>query len=383
MEKKVGFLVNVAYYGIICAIVILFFKYGMKYVLPFVLAFAINYLFKKPIILLSEKTKLSRKGSALIVLTLAVVILLLLVILLGVKLVTSLKDVIMAVPGVYTRSVEPYIQKILQWYEVTDFIDILGPTVGAILESTAEAILTSLGSLVTNSSVRIVQWLTNVLSSFPSFLMTLLMTVISVYFIAFDYDRVLLFIKRQFSEKQMFFLEHIKENFINTVVKYLASYSLIMLITMGEMTVLMLAASVPRPVTVAFLIALFDFMPIVGISTILIPWILIDIVSGNYVQAIILAIGYVIMTVVRNIIEPKIVGEQVGIHPLLTLILMFVGLRVNGLVTMLAFPVAAVILVQLQKADIIHFYKEEPDSEPDTLQAEERISAERSDTTQS
>ena len=359
MDKKVSFLVNVAYYGIICAIVILFFKYGMNYVLPFVLAFAINYVFKKPIILLSEKTKLSRKGSALIVLTLAVVLLLVLVVLLGVKLVTSLKDVIMAVPGVYTRSVEPYIQRLLQWYERTDFIDILGPTVGAILESTAEAILTSLGSLVTNSSVRIVQWLTNVLSSFPSFLMTFLMTVISVYFIAFDYDRVLLFIKRQFSEKQLYFIQHVKTNFLNTVVKYLASYSLIMLITMGEMAVLMLAASVPRPFTVAFLIALFDFMPIVGISTILIPWIAIDIVSGNYVQAIILAVGYVVMTIVRNIIEPKIVGEQVGIHPLLTLILMFVGLKLDGLVGMLALPVSAVVLVQLQKADIIHFYKEE------------------------
>ncbi len=361
-KKKINFLVNVAYYGIICAIVILFFKWGLKYVLPFVLAFVINYIFKGPIILFSEKTKINRKHSALIVLTLAVIALLVIVVLCGVKVVTSLRDVIMAVPGIYTRSVEPYIQKALQWYEGTNFIEILGPTVGSILETTANSILTSLGSLVTNSSVKIVQWLTNVVSSFPSFLMTFLMTVISVYFIAFDYDNVMLFIKRQLSERQLFFLEHIKSNFFNTIVKYLASYSLIMLITLAEMSVLMLAASVQRPFTVAFLIAIFDFMPIVGVSTILIPWILIDAFSGNYIQAIILFIGYVIINIVRNIIEPKIVGEQVGIHPLLTLILMFVGLRTQGLIGMLALPVTAVVLVQLQKADIIHFYNEDRES---------------------
>ena len=358
-KKKINFLVNVAYYGIICAIIALFLKFGLPYVLPFVLAFFINYIFKSPIILLSQKTGMKRKTSALIVLTLAVVILLVIVVFCGVKIVISLRDVITAIPGIYNKSVEPYIEKALQWYEGTNFIDILGPTAGSIIESTADAILSSLGSLVTNSSVKIVQWLTNVVSSFPSFLMTLLMTIISVYFIAFDYDNVMLFIKRQLSERQLFFIEHIKNNFFNTVVKYLASYSLIMLITLVEMSVLMLVASVPRPLTIALLIALFDFMPIVGISTILIPWMLIDIVSGNYIQAIILFIGYVVMTVVRNIIEPKIVGDQVGIHPLLTLILMFVGLRTTGLIGMLALPVAAVVLVQLQKADIIHFYKED------------------------
>jgi len=358
VTKKLKFLTNIAYYGIICAIAILFLKYGLHYVLPFILALVINYVMKTPIIKFSEKTKLSRKTSAMIVLTLAVIVLLVLLVLAGVKLVTSFKDIILAVPGIYTRSVEPYLQKLLQWYEGADYIEMLGPTIGSMLETTANSILSSLGSMVTNSSVRIVQWITNIVSSFPSLLMTFLMTVIAIYFIAFDYDRVMLFLKKQLSERQLFFLGHVKTNFFNTVIKYLGSYSLIMLITMLEMSVLMLVASVPRAITVAILIALFDFMPIVGISTILIPWIVIDAISGNYKQAIILFIGYIAITVVRNIIEPKIVGEQVGIHPVLTLVLMFVGLRAAGLIGMLMLPVTAVILVQLQKADIIHFYKE-------------------------
>ncbi len=358
MDKKVGFLVNVAYYGIIAAIIFLFLKYGLKFVLPFVLAFAINYLFKKPIELFSDKTGLSRKYSAVIVLVLAVALLVLIIVLCGVKLVTGLKDVVTTIPGVYTRSVEPYIQMALQWYERTDFIDILGPTAGSILESTADSILTTLGSLVTNTSLKIVQWLTNVITSFPSFLMNLLMTVIAVFFIAFDYERIVKFIRGQLNRRQLFFIEHIKNNFVNTVGKYLASYLLIMLIIMVEMTILMFAAKVPRAVAVAFLIALFDFMPIVGISTVLIPWIVIDLFAGNYYQAVVLFIGYVVMTIVRNIIEPKIVGDQVGIHPLLTLILMFVGVKTGGLIGMLALPVTAVVLVQLQKADVIHFYRE-------------------------
>lgn len=358
MERKKTFLVNIAFYGIIAALIVIVFKYGMRYILPFLLAFIFAFALNEPIRWLSTKAKFSRRLSSIIIVSMAILILSALVILVGAKTAGRLKALFSALPLFYKEQIEPYLQRLAHWYEEIDFIRDLGPTIGSILESTAESIMSTLGSLVTTFSVKIVSWLTSVVTSFPSNLMNFLITVIAVYFIAGDYDNIMGFLERQFKPRTVEFIKYIKVNFFDTIGKYLISYLLILLITFGETSVLMIIARVVNPFFIAFLISIFDFLPIVGISTIFIPWIVIDLMYGNYVRAIIIAVGWIAMMVVRNIIEPKIVGTKVGMHPLVALIAMFVGLKLGGLLGMFIIPIGIVMLTQMQQADIIMFYKE-------------------------
>ena len=94
----------------------------------------------------------------------------------------------------------------------------------------------------------------------------------------------------------------------------------------------------------------------------MIPWMIIDVLTNNYKQAIILLVGFIAMQIIRQFAEPRIVGNRVGLHPVLALICMYVGLRTVGILGMFGLPITLVVLIEMQKAGLIHIYKEEPQS---------------------
>ena len=131
-----------------------------------------------------------------------------------------------------------------------------------------------------------------------------------------------------------------------------------MLLTFGELTAGLLLLRVPHAVLLAALIAVVDILPILGTGTVLIPWIAVSLLGGNTAFAVGLTVLYVVITVVRNILEPRVVSRQIGLHPLATLFFMFLGLRATGgIAGMLLFPVGAIIVKQLQEAGHIHLWK--------------------------
>ena len=357
MEKRKNFLINFAYFAIIIMLAVLFFKYGFRYVMPVCIGFLIAYLLNAPIKWLCEKTPISRKLCAFITITLVIGLLALVIVLLAVNLADSVRSILTSLPTIYKHKVEPYVFQFLDWYEKLDFVELLGSTAGGALETAVSSAMSSVGSYVTGFSVKAVSWLTTMLSNFPSFLTTFLITIISAYFVAFDYDELVCFVRRQLDEKTLVFLSHFKQNFVDTIFKYLVSYIVILLITFGELALLFTIAGIMSPVVVASIVALFDIMPIVGVSTVLIPWIILDLLSGAYTQAIILILGWLAITVIRNVIEPKIVGNRVGLHPVLTLVCLYAGLKLAGILGMFALPITMVCLIEMQKAGIIKLYK--------------------------
>ena len=102
--------------------------------------------------------------------------------------------------------------------------------------------------------------------------------------------------------------------------------------------------------------AIFDILPILGTGGSLIPWAIIVAILGNPALAFGLLFLYVFILVVRNIIEPRIVGKQIGLHPLVTLVGMFIGLRLFGVIGLFGIPIALSILVNLDRNDVIHIF---------------------------
>ena len=102
-------------------------------------------------------------------------------------------------------------------------------------------------------------------------------------------------------------------------------------------------------VLLAFLTAILDFLPIFGTGTVLFPWAVVKLFAGEYAYATGLILLYILTQVVRQIIQPKIVGESMGLPPLMTLFLLYLGFKLRGLTGMiLAVPVGLVF---------INFYK--------------------------
>ena len=144
---------------------------------------------------------------------------------------------------------------------------------------------------------------------------------------------------------------------------------MIFLITFGELAAGLFLVGIDHCLLIALLIALFDILPVVGSGMIMLPWALITLIRGNTPTGIGLLAVYLVVVIARQFQEPAIVGEQVGLHPLVTLMAMFIGYRLFGGLGLWGVPITCAMLQSLEKDGIIHIFPtrelpEEPEEKP-------------------
>lgn len=108
---------------------------------------------------------------------------------------------------------------------------------------------------------------------------------------------------------------------------------------------------IPYAAVLALCIAVFDILPVLGTGGILVPWVIIAAVLGKYKMAAGVAVLYFIITAVRNSLEPRVLGKQIGLHPLATLVSMFVGAGMFGVVGLFGFPVVLSVVVRMRSLE--------------------------------
>ena len=123
------------------------------------------------------------------------------------------------------------------------------------------------------------------------------------------------------------------------------------MITYATLLVGLLLLGVEHAAVVAFFIALLDILPIIGVGTVLIPWSIYELAIGDSALGIGLILLFLANAVIRQISEPKIVGKSLDLHPIITLITLYVGYALFGLWGMLLLPVAAVCISTALKGD--------------------------------
>ena len=134
-------------------------------------------------------------------------------------------------------------------------------------------------------------------------------------------------------------LQNIRVYLTDTLFVVIRSYLLIMLLTFVELSLLFSLFGISGAFWKAGLIAMLDILPILGTGAIMIPWAVISLVLGNVALGLKLLLIYAIVTVVRNYVEPRVVGAQLGLHPIITLVSMFLGLRLFGFWGLFGLPV--------------------------------------------
>ena len=127
---------------------------------------------------------------------------------------------------------------------------------------------------------------------------------------------------------------------MGTAAKYVRAYILLLSLTFCELFIGFAILKVPYPLLLALLTALVDILPILGVGAILVPWGLFEIlIFKDIFTGVGLLIIYVIVAIIRQITEPKVVAGSLGLHPLLTLAAMYIGLKVFGILGMILGPI--------------------------------------------
>jgi sporulation integral membrane protein YtvI len=187
-------------------------------------------------------------------------------------------------------------------------------------------------------------------SFLPNALFTTAVVIIATYYFAIDRVKINSFFLSLFPEKFRPVLKNTRDVLANTVGKYLRAYGLLFFITFGELLLAFIILGIDYSFILALVIALVDFLPVLGTGTVLIPWGIILIVMGNYGLGIGILVTYVIITVVRQVVEPKIVGKFIGLPPIAALASMYIGLNLMGLLGLFLFPLGAIVLMRVLEA---------------------------------
>lgn len=355
VEKMRAFIIKFVFYGIITALIYVILKYVFPFLTPFLLAFLIAFLLKPLINLLAEKTKVKRKIVAVGILIVFYVLAISLLTVLGTRLVIGAKDLFGQLPDFYGSVVEPNL--ILAQDKLADLFRNLDPGLQTWLESMGDSLMTGLNDTIKNISVSALGVAGSMAGSLPNFLVQLIITIVASFFFMVDYYTITAFITKQLPEKAKTMIFKVKEKGIDVLFRFGKAYALLMFITFAELSVGFALLRVPYAVLWAALISVVDILPVLGTGTVVIPWALISLIVGNLPLGIGLLVLYLIITVVRQTLEPRVVGRQIGLYPVVTLVCMFVGAQLFGVIGLFGLPIAVTVLIHLDRSGEIQLFK--------------------------
>ena len=205
------------------------------------------------------------------------------------------------------------------------------------------------GKLVSRAAEPTVQIAGHVAKSIPNLLVNMVIIILSSYLFLADRESIMRWLKEHLPAFVFRYIEYMKRDAKGVIGGYFLAQFRIMCVVALILAAGFLVLGVRYGVLLAFLTAILDFLPIFGTGTVLFPWAVVKLFAGEYAYATGLILLYILTQVVRQIIQPKIVGESMGLPPLMTLFLLYLGFKLRGLAGMiLAVPVGLVF---------INFYK--------------------------
>lgn len=347
MEKKNKFITNIFYYGIIILLLWATCKYVLPVLVPFVIAFIIASLLRIPVKKLYGNSEVRNKLISILVCIIFYSVVFFLLGLLGIKLYDWISDFLSSVPKLYQDYVLPAFNTVFEFIE--RFLDSLDPEIAAEINSIFQTFTNDIGELVKTFSFNALKFISGSLTAIPVFLIKLIITIVSTFFFMIDYNKILVTLIGLIPKGKENTVANLVQYFKNTVLIYLKSYSLLFLLTFSELLIGFTIMRIPYAVVIALLVAVFDILPILGVGGVLLPWVAILLILENIPLAIGMLVLYLIIIFIRNTLEPKLVGQQIGLHPLATLIFMYLGLKFLGFLGMFLFPVTLAVLISMRK----------------------------------
>lgn len=356
-EKKKKFIVDVTYLALVLALGYLALKYALPLLMPFVLAFVIAYVLRRPIRFLSRVLHVPKGLVAVLLVVLTYGVIGLLLALAGIRITATITSLVQQIPSFYYSHILPALTELFTWLE--ELLAKLDPSLMSALQELQTQLIDMLWQLVSSFSGLLlggVSLATSLATSLPGFLIRMLLMVISTFFITIDYEKIVRFCLGCLRGNTRRVVLQIKAYVVGTLFVCIRSYALIMCITFVELSIGLSIIGIERAMLVALLIAIFDILPVLGTGGIMIPWVILSALGGDLPQALALLVLYVIITVIRNIIEPRIVGAQIGLHPVLTLMSMFVGNHLFGIVGLFGLPILLSLLRYLNDNGTISLF---------------------------
>lgn len=226
----------------------------------------------------------------------------------------------------------------------------MSPDIQEQIAELTENVTSNLGQIVSGLGGGTVEAAGNAAGKIPSLLISFFFTLLFAYFFIAQRERIHHIAGRIMPEDTKEQLRMVWDKLKYAVGGYFRAQFKIMFIVFVILAIGLLIMGIDYGILLAVLIAFLDFLPMLGTGTALIPWALFFALSGNLPRAAGLLILYAVTQVTRQLIQPKMVGDSIGVDTLTTLVFLFIGYRVSGILGMIIAIPVGLILIQLYEA---------------------------------
>lgn len=362
LRRQKDFLTGFAFWVVWLVILWVVLKAAGSVLFPFLAAFAVAVLLSGAVQFIAERMHIQRGIVAVAVVLFFYIILAVFLYFAGSYLVRLICDTARELSVFFSDTIVPVMQRFYQWLD--RFVSVFYPTeltgktsgLHGAGEESAQT-LKNAGKLMSGISDGVIDGVSGMAAGIPGFFMKLLIAVIATVFMELEFPEIKAFLKRQIPAEYQRAFRDGKNYVTGTMGKCILSYCLIFGITFAELTAGLFLLGIKNAFAIAFIIAVLDILPVLGTGTVLIPWAVLAFASGRISAGVGVFGLYLVITVVRNLIEPKLVGKQMGLSPVIMLPCMLIGLKFFGIIGLFVVPLLVSFLKQLNDRGIIKIFR--------------------------
>ncbi|NCE63604.1 sporulation integral membrane protein YtvI [Pseudoflavonifractor sp. 524-17] len=341
--------------------------------MPFVLALAAAWMLNPLVQLLQRRLGVSRRFLSLVVIVLILAGLGGLVFLFVWNIAGEIVSLVNNWPAIW-ESVQSGLASLDR--ELSRFLSLIPAEIRDMGGSYLDAVVLWLQDTLYAWLTQLADQATRVAKQVPSFAVATVVFFMGAYYLTADYPHIRRQVSRRFNRRQRTFLLEVRGAAVSAFGGYVRAE---FILSVGVFFILLIGYSViqqPYALLLAFLLAILDFIPIIGAGTVMVPWAVVDLALGNLRHAIELMVIWGIIALFRRVGEPKAVGNQTGLPPAASLISIYVGMRLAGVLGMILAPVVCMVVwnicrlgifdptladLRLAAADISAFLKHRPE----------------------
>lgn len=320
------------------------YKLAVFYI-PFIIAMLIATLVEPLIKLIMKIAKIKRKTAAIIALVLVVAIIGTMIGLLITKVVSESTNLL--------SNLNTHFDSVYKWgMGVFNNIENI-----EIPEEALKVVQNSLTSIIDTAKtivINLVTGLVNAITSIPTMITYIFITILAIIFICFDREYIPNIIKSQVPTKWTQKVKQIFNEMCSVSIKYIKaeaklSFICFVLVLIGLLLFDLFGLNVQYPIIMAIFIGFIDMLPLFGAGAVMIPWVVYLVITGNVPLAIGVAILWGFWAIIKQFMEPKMVSTEMGMHPIFTLIGMYTGFKLAGVIGLILGPIIFIIIKNIFK----------------------------------
>ena len=313
------------------ALLYLFFKYLAGVLFPFLLGWGLAMLVRRPAAWMHEKTRIPEGIVRLALVAVSAF-------LFGLILVFGIRGALQELSHLASRFGGDGSMLAERIKGFLASIPVIGERLaeGSFLKETLSSVLSLLPSLIAG-----------IADVLPAFFFTLGVSVIAAVYFCLDLDRIHVALMTRISKPFSSLLGVLKNSALRAVASVLRAQAILTLVAFVFLLIAFILLNVNYPLLLSGLISLLDFLPILGVGLFLVPWGVLSLLAGERLLGVGLLVLFVVISVVRQFLEPHVLGRSYGLHPLVTLLALYAGGRLFGFFGLLVFPMITLLLLEI------------------------------------